>query len=1248
MYKKFLSAILFGALTIASTSTFVSCKDYDDDISNLQTQIDQTKADAALNTTLSALQSEVTNLKTSLEAKDAELASLISSASEVGTANTDKITTILAEQASLSSRINSANEQIDAVKALLDQVNDGTVSQEVLEAKATEIYAAVEAVKTDLGASLTTLSEQLSEGLANEETARKAVEADVAQQQAALADLLARVSAIEETIFSSEAKQGIVAQVEALQKEVEDAGLSQMEGSVSELEEQVKALAAKVDAFNAGASTLNVLQPNELRALVFEPQTYYWGIEAAKISRLTPHWYTDLKELALYIDESDSREEVIGTKRPLSKENNIADYTVAGNLTDHERYALSSGTFTVMLNSQATYHVNPSTADLDDASIKVLSANKSYTRAAGTATVSLLGAASGSAKGWSVADGKLTVPLKVEGSVGTVSAAGSASDGVTVFATQVQLGDTTITSDYAAIVEETVSDLRLSHVKYNRSGTRDEDFISTTVFNNHCGECGLSGYNKRGMHLFGSVEEAKEIVTISPRLNDAANVGEGMDLVKFDEDIDLTALIETHYTNAAGQHDRFTTLPSNFTYKFELTDFKIAAGNQTNESAHAALYVGEDGHYYLHPQDPQEGGLNGKAYDAKKATEVVVNRVPLVRVSLIYTPDDRVVDYGYLPIRITKQKEEPKPQNYIWHKYDSDHASTLVRFNECYIEGGNTVNAIQTNWRQTEEDLMSHSELKEVLTREGFISIYTPKGTNINDLDQYYITNEAAYLANPTGVKPEFAPVVASDLTLKKVKVGTIAYESGGIGGLDTETMKWDIDGLEITALAEKGINTVTRAILLESNDVYNYPNIYVVFKSGTISVSDKTVSANMNVTAKRINEYWYKFGNAPFEQGTDELHVNVLTPEENKETPWKPSTFALTLSNVFLNNFNSGSWATNWVTFSGAPTTLGQPFTVANTKLDILFDDSSKGSYKGYTDAGDAKTFTVSNTTATDKSRKKLYATLGTTTQAIAEIRNWDGTNNDLKRVYVQLLETDYAKALLNYVDHEKIGESNVLKATLAVIPTTQEGTDVLVKEDDGSIKAAIKYTDNGVTRYCKLAVEDYKFDVRFLRPLSLAIVEGKEFIDATSGTDDIQRIPLDEIVEGYTDWRGSMTAPVWKSTAAGDALDYETYYSPAGTSTFTVAIQSVGPGQYLSTNSNVETNLNQSADKFVALRTVSSELDFKVSSDGKYLEYRNNAANVQEFIVKIPVEVSYYWGKVYEKVPITIKRTEGNVKKQ
>lgn len=53
MNKKYLSVILFGALMLGTTGTFTSCKDYDDDINNLQEQVDGIKAD------LEALQAQV-------------------------------------------------------------------------------------------------------------------------------------------------------------------------------------------------------------------------------------------------------------------------------------------------------------------------------------------------------------------------------------------------------------------------------------------------------------------------------------------------------------------------------------------------------------------------------------------------------------------------------------------------------------------------------------------------------------------------------------------------------------------------------------------------------------------------------------------------------------------------------------------------------------------------------------------------------------------------------------------------------------------------------------------------------------------------------------------------------------------------------------------------------------------------------------------------------------------------------------
>lgn len=56
MKRKYFSALLMGVLTIASVSTFTSCKDYNDDIDNLQSQIDK-----------AGLQSDIDALKTQLQ-----------------------------------------------------------------------------------------------------------------------------------------------------------------------------------------------------------------------------------------------------------------------------------------------------------------------------------------------------------------------------------------------------------------------------------------------------------------------------------------------------------------------------------------------------------------------------------------------------------------------------------------------------------------------------------------------------------------------------------------------------------------------------------------------------------------------------------------------------------------------------------------------------------------------------------------------------------------------------------------------------------------------------------------------------------------------------------------------------------------------------------------------------------------------------------------------------------------------------
>ena len=63
MNKKFLSVILFSALMVGTAGTFTSCKDYDDDIKDLQGQVDGLAGD------VKKLQGDLTTLGTTVDRK---------------------------------------------------------------------------------------------------------------------------------------------------------------------------------------------------------------------------------------------------------------------------------------------------------------------------------------------------------------------------------------------------------------------------------------------------------------------------------------------------------------------------------------------------------------------------------------------------------------------------------------------------------------------------------------------------------------------------------------------------------------------------------------------------------------------------------------------------------------------------------------------------------------------------------------------------------------------------------------------------------------------------------------------------------------------------------------------------------------------------------------------------------------------------------------------------------------------------
>ena len=95
---KFFSSLLVGLLV--TTGLFTSCKDYDDDIKNLQAQIDQKSPITALNELKTSLEAKLATLESTLNTKEAALKAEI--AKKANQTDLDALTTVVNGKANQS------------------------------------------------------------------------------------------------------------------------------------------------------------------------------------------------------------------------------------------------------------------------------------------------------------------------------------------------------------------------------------------------------------------------------------------------------------------------------------------------------------------------------------------------------------------------------------------------------------------------------------------------------------------------------------------------------------------------------------------------------------------------------------------------------------------------------------------------------------------------------------------------------------------------------------------------------------------------------------------------------------------------------------------------------------------------------------------------------------------------------------------------------------------------------------------
>ena len=133
MKRKFISAMLFGALLIAPATTFVGCADYDDDIENLQGQITNNA------TTLDQLTKEkIQNVETeieSLKAANKQLQEALDKAKSEGT-DADAATLAAAQklvedaQAQLQAALDAVNGDITGINGKISDLDARLLAQD--------------------------------------------------------------------------------------------------------------------------------------------------------------------------------------------------------------------------------------------------------------------------------------------------------------------------------------------------------------------------------------------------------------------------------------------------------------------------------------------------------------------------------------------------------------------------------------------------------------------------------------------------------------------------------------------------------------------------------------------------------------------------------------------------------------------------------------------------------------------------------------------------------------------------------------------------------------------------------------------------------------------------------------------------------------------------------------------------------------------------------------------------------------
>ena len=414
-----------------------------------------------------------------------------------------------------------------------------------------------------------------------------------------------------------------------------------------------------------------------------------------------------------------------------------------------------------------------------------------------------------------------------------------------------------------------------------------------------------------------------------------------------------------------------------------------------------------------------------------------------------------------------------------------------------------------------------------------------------------------------------------------------------------TSVIKWSIKSQEAYQQFKKAtpqqtsVSTIIR--FTENTTSANPSHIYV-----TLTWEPKEINNDPTVTlAGQIQEFWFKSWTAE-NTAFDEIHANVRVPRNTSETAsactfinkfgsyWQGDAPAMTgLASVYTDFVQSKLKMTyTFVTPDPTPVTG-----ISGTKYDLFVKE-------------DTILCAKVNGTLTPDSVVAIITNNATTVGAAAT-----------KDAIVTYAENAFAKDVLNYKGAQQLNKGETLTAKIAVVAENECGLPITIANS--------------------------KYNVRFLRPISLSAEENDGLTDGLTSGDDID---LAELI-GFYDWRcNSSTSKVGgfkenpflfnyygvKSIKVGKFENGQVKY-PTSNDITEFATTTLGKGGILAeVNSNIELS-------FIPATTISNTTMGTI----KYLN--NGTVLGEEYTITIPFVVEYKWGYIQQNVTVAIHPTVG-----